>query len=116
MFVAYVAVTVFAAAGYAYAAFADFTRPRWVVFRMSRLRVPESWMIPLGVLKGAGALGLLVGIGIPLIGVAAAVGLVLFFIGAITTALRARWYAHIPEPAAFLLPAAASLVLRLTAS
>jgi hypothetical protein len=46
----------------------------------------------LGILKAAGAIGLLVGIGVPLIGTAAAVGLVLFFIGAIITHLRARDY------------------------
>jgi hypothetical protein len=46
----------------------------------------------LGTLKAAGALGLLIGIRVPLIGIAAAVGLVLFFVGAIVTHLRAHDY------------------------
>jgi hypothetical protein len=36
-----------------------------------------------------------------------------FFVGAIVTAMRARWYAHISYPAIFLGLAVASLVLRL---
>jgi hypothetical protein len=70
-------------------------------------------LFPLGALKAAGALGLLVGIAIPLIGVAASAGLVLFFVGAIFSAMRARWYAHIPYPATFLLLAVGSLFTRL---
>jgi DoxX-like family len=45
--------------------------------------VPHSWVFALGLLKAAGALGLLVGIGFPQIGVAASVGLILFFVGAL---------------------------------
>ena len=45
-----------------------------------------------GALKAAGALGLLVGIRVPLIGIATAVGLILFFVGAIIIHLRGRDY------------------------
>jgi DoxX-like family len=38
----------------------------------------------------SGALGLLIGIALPLIGIAAAAGLTLFFTGAVITHLRAR--------------------------
>lgn len=69
--------------------------------------------VPLGVAKAAGAVGLLVGIAVPTIGVAAAVGLVLYFVGAIVTVLRARWPAHLPYPTAFLALAVGALVLRL---
>jgi len=88
-------------------------RPEWLVANMTRLRVPQSWIFSLGALKAAGALGLLAGIGLPMIGIAAAAGLVLFFVGAIVTALHAHWYAHISYPATFLVLAVASLVLRL---
>lgn len=57
---------------------------------MARAGVPESWMTMLGILKAAGALGLLAGIGVPLIGTAAAAGLILFFVAAIITHLRAH--------------------------
>jgi len=53
---------------------------------MVKAGVLESWMTTLDILKAAGALGLLVGIDVPLIGTAAAVGLILFFVGAIITA------------------------------
>jgi hypothetical protein len=116
MFTTYVAVTVLAAAANAAAAAFDFARSELVLGNMARLGIPQAWLFPLGALKAAGALGLLLGIGVPLLGVAAAVGLVLFFVGAIITHLRAhaaaRSYAY---PAAFLLLAAGSLVERLVA-
>jgi hypothetical protein len=64
----------------------------------------------LGTLKAAGALGLVIGICVPLIGIAAAVGLVLFFVGAIVTHLRARDYSF-GLAVVFLLLAVAALVL-----
>ena len=78
---------------------------------MAKANVPQSWLVSLGALKAAGALGLLVGIGVPPLGVAAAIGLVLFFLGAIITHFRARYW-NIAPPVAFLLLAAGSLVLR----
>jgi hypothetical protein len=59
---------------------------------MLKAGVPESWLtFPIGTLKTAGALGLLLSlIGVPLIGMAAAIGLVLFFVCAVYTHLLAR--------------------------
>ena len=51
-------------------------------------------------------------IGVPLIGTASAVGLILFYVGAIITHLRVRDYSIGPV-AAFLLLAMAALVLGL---
>src|SRR5438046_2909776 len=82
---------------------------------MAKAGVSESWITMLGILKAAGAIGLLVGIGVPLIGTATAVGLVLFFVGAIITHLRARDYSF-GLAIVFLLLAVAALVLRLVAS
>ena len=115
MHTAYLVVTAVTAAANTYAATADFTRPAWLLDNMAKARVPQSWLYPLGALKAAGALGLLVGIGVPPLGVAAAVGLVLFFIGALITHVRARYWA-IAAPVAFLLLAVGSLVLRLASS
>jgi DoxX-like family len=64
-------------------------------------------------LRAAGALGLIVGLGVPLIGAAAAVALILYFVGAIITHLRAHWYS-IGYPGFYGLLAAGSLVLGLT--
>lgn len=112
MTTAYVVTTVVAAAANGYAAFSDFVPPPWMLANMKRLSVPRSSLPFLGVLKAAGAIGLLVGIYVPPVGIAAALGLTAFFLGAIVTALRARWYAHLPLPAVWLLLAVGSLALR----
>ena len=111
MFTAYLVVTVLAAAANIFSATLDFIRFKQILINMARVGVSESWITILGVLKAAGALGLLVGIRVPLIGTAAAVGLVLFFVGAIIAHLRARDYSF-GLAAVFLLLAVAALVLR----
>lgn len=116
MFAVYVVVTLLAAAANLYGATADFTRPAWIMDNMGRLNVPESRLAALGALKAAGGLGLLVGFAVPALGVAAGVGLVLFFVGAIATVVRNGWYAHLPYPTTYLLLAAASVTLNLAAS
>jgi hypothetical protein len=112
----YIIVTILTAAANTYAAAVDFRRPQWVLDNMTKWGGSHSWLFTLGVLKAAGALGLLLGIGVPLIGVGAAIGLVLFFVGAIAVVMRARWYSHLPWPATYLLLAIISLVLRLAVS
>jgi hypothetical protein len=90
LFTAYVVVAVIATTANSYAAASDFIRPKWLLANMTKLGVSESWLTKLGVLKAAGALGVLVGIRVPLIGVAAAVGLIRFFVGASIIHLRSR--------------------------
>jgi DoxX-like family len=109
MFAAYIIITVLAAAANTYAAINDVTRPQWLLTNMTKLGVRDSWLTPLGILKAAGALGLLVGIGVPWIGTAAAVGLTFFFVGALITHLRARDYS-VGFPLMFLLLAVAALL------
>jgi hypothetical protein len=116
MFTAFVIVTLLTAAANTYAAIVDFRRPQWVLDNMSKWGGSYSWPSTLGALKAAGALGVLVGIVIPLIGVAAAIGLVLFFVCAIAVVMRARWYSHLPWPSTYLLLAIGSLALRLAVS
>src|SRR6266404_6219745 len=114
MSAAYLIVTILAAAANIFSATCDFVRYKQVSIAMARAGVSESWMTPLGVLKTAGALGLLAGIGVPPIGTAAAVGLVLFFVAAIITHLRAHDYSF-GLAIVFLLLAVAALALRLHA-
>ncbi|WP_231989199.1 DoxX family protein [Mycobacterium sp. 852002-51613_SCH5001154] len=58
---------------------------------MRRAGVPLSWLrFPIGTLKTLGALGLVVGLWIPAIGVAAAAGLIIFFICAMYTHVLAN--------------------------
>lgn len=111
MFIAYIVVTLLAAAANIFSATLDFIRYKQILVNMARVGVPESWLTTLGILKAAGALGLLVGIGVPLIGIAAAIGLILFFIAAIITHLRGRDYSF-GLAVVFLLVAVATLVLR----
>ncbi|MGP4112729.1 DoxX family protein [Streptomyces sp. 4N509B] len=91
MFAAHLAATLLAVLANSFSAGMDLVRHERVVAVMERGRIPVSWMIPLGVLKAAGALGLLVGFAVPLVGTAAAVGLVLYFLGALVVHLRARY-------------------------
>ena len=113
MYLAYVIVTVLAAAANIYAASNDFRPADWTVANMARLGLPNSWLLPLGALKAAGAIGLLAGIAVPLFGLAAATGLTLFFLGAIFATVRAHWYEHLPYPTTWLVLAVAALALRL---
>jgi hypothetical protein len=92
MFTTYAVVTLLTAAANAFSATLDFIRYEQVLINMAKARVSESWISTLGVLKATGALGLVVGFGVPLIGTVAAAGLTLFFVGAIITHLRARDY------------------------
>ena len=115
MFVAYIIVTIIAAAANLFSATLDFIRFKQILVNMAKVGVPESRITMLGTLKVAGAVGLLVGIGVPSIGVAAAIGLILFFIAAITTHLRARDYSF-GLAVVFLLLAGTALVLRLASA
>jgi len=115
MFTAYLIVTVLAAAANIFSATCDFVRYKKVSIAMAKAGVPESWTTMLGIPKAAGALGLLIGIGVPLIGTVAAVGLILFFVAAIITHLRAHDYSF-GLAVVFLLLAVVALVLRLASS
>ncbi|MEV6320703.1 DoxX family protein [Nocardia sp. NPDC051787] len=111
MVIAYVVATVLAAAAALLAAGIDVVRAEWVRTNMRAYGVPESWLSPLAVIKAVGGAGLLIGLVVPPIGVAAAAGLVVYFLGAMLTVIRARWYAHIGYPLPYLALAAASLAL-----
>jgi hypothetical protein len=113
MSITFVAITGLTAIANLAAAAVDFLRVQWVVDNMTKYGVPHSWLLPLGALKAAGGIGLIVGVAAPLLGTAAALGLVLYFVGAVITVVRSRWYSHIPFPAAFLLLAVGALVCRL---
>jgi hypothetical protein len=98
----YVIITVLTMLANAGVAVADLAKARFVLANMAEVGVPRSWLAPLGLLKAAGAIGLLVGlVGPRPIGIAAAVGLALFFAGALVTHIRARVFHNIAIPAAF---------------
>ncbi|PXY34818.1 hypothetical protein DI005_00630 [Prauserella sp. PE36] len=111
MFTAHIVVTVVAAALAAFSAGSVFFHAKWVVEPLTEYRVPRSWWPWLGTAKAAGALGLVIGLFVPAIGVAAGIGLVLYFTGAVITVARARWFSHIPFPLVYVAPVIGSLVL-----
>lgn len=66
------------------------------------------------VLKAAGAVGLALGLlGVRLLGIAAAVGLVLFFLGAVVRHVQTRVHHNMAFPGTFLALSVASLALAL---
>ncbi len=109
MHTAYIVVTILAASANGYAASLNFVGAESVQVVADEVRVPRSWMIPLGTLLASGAAGLLIGFAVPALGVAAAVGLVLYFACAISAHIRA----HDPKiggALTFLVLAGAALV------
>jgi hypothetical protein len=111
MSTAHTVVTVAAAAWVGFSAAALLSHARWVVEPLTSYGVPRTWWPWLGAAKAAGAVGLLVGLAVPAIGVLAGICLVGYFIGAFVTVLRARSYAHIPAPLLYLAPVVAALAL-----
>jgi len=112
MSAAFLTVTALAVVANLAAAYVDFVRAQWVVDNMIRYGVPMSWLYPLGFVKTAGALGLLAGLAVPALGIAAAAGLVLYYVGAVATVVRVRAWADFAYPTAFLLLSVVLLAMR----
>jgi DoxX-like family len=95
-------------------ALADFASAKFVLKNSAEVDVSTKWLPMLGALKAAGAVGLLLGLlGFRPIGIAAALGLVAFFIGAVAAHARARVFYNIAFPMVYLALAIASLVVLL---
>ncbi len=109
-----VAVAITALANVAIA-IADYARAGFVLANSAEVGVPRSWLPFLATAKLAGAAGLVLGlVAAPGLGVAAAVGLVAFYVGAVAAHLRARVFHNLAFPGLYLALATASLVLALT--
>ncbi|MFD5370406.1 DoxX family protein [Streptomyces sp. NPDC127103] len=106
-----VVVTAVAAFMAAFSGASVFLRAAYVVGPLAEYGVPEAWWNLLGAAKAAGAVGLVVGFFVPVVGTLAAIGLVLYFAGAVVTVLRARAYGHAPFPLVYMAPAVAALAL-----
>ncbi|SEG90012.1 DoxX-like family protein [Thermomonospora echinospora] len=115
MCVAYVVVTIATIAANAAIAVADLAGARFVLANSAEVGLPRSWIPPLGWLKAAGAAGLTLGLlGLRPLGIAAAAGLVLFFLGAVIAHIRARVFHNIAFPGAYLALAIGSFTLAVT--
>lgn len=111
MFVATVVVSVVLALVMLGSATGKLTKQPRVVEMLSGIGVPMPWLPRLASLEIAGGVGLLVGLAVAPIGIAAAAGIVCYFVGAIVTHLRASDH-EIAPPAVLGLVAVAALVLR----
>jgi hypothetical protein len=108
----FVVITLITAVAIAGVAVADLIPAGFVLANSAEVGVPRSWLPPLAAVKLAGAGGLVAGlVGLPALGIAAAVGLVLFFVGAVVTHLRAHVFYNIAFPCAYLCLSAATLAL-----
>ncbi|MEU6164937.1 DoxX family protein [Streptomyces tanashiensis] len=110
MFIGYAVLAALLALALSASAVMTFTRNPQIVGNMTKLDVPESWLPRLATAKAAGAIGLLAGLAVPAVGGAAAVGVTLYFAGAVITHLRAKDYAMAPAVVLTLLPIAALLL------
>ncbi|MFD6422571.1 DoxX family protein [Streptomyces sp. NPDC060198] len=93
---------------------ADLAGARFVLANSAQVGVPRSWLPRLAALKLAGAAGLLLGLfdaTLRPLGVAAACGLVLLYLGALAFHLRARVLYNLAFPGFCFATAVASLAL-----
>jgi uncharacterized membrane protein len=88
-------------------AMGKFTKMEQTVATLKSVGVKDSQIPLLGALELAGALGLLVGIWVPVLGQLAAVGLVIYFAGAVIGHVRAG------HPFSQIIPATVLLVVSL---
>lgn len=113
---AFLVVTLLTAAANIGIAAADLAGARFVLANSAEVGVPRSWLPRLAALKLAGAAGLLLGLldtGLRPLGVAAACGLVLFYLGALAFHVRARVLHNLAFPGFFLATALASLLYQM---
>ena len=84
----YIIVTVVAAVFTGFAAVVYLSGHEYPSAQADLKRIPRSWVPVLGSLLALGAAGLVAGFAVPLVGVLAAAGLVLYFGGALVAHLR----------------------------
>lgn len=113
MFVATAIVSVLLAALLAFAAIRKLSHREPIVQTYLRVGVPEDRLNLLAIILLAGAAGLLLGLLWTPIGIAAAVGVICYFIVAIAFHIRAGDAKNLPTPITYAVLAVAALALRL---
>ncbi|MGH2891655.1 MAG: DoxX family protein [Solirubrobacteraceae bacterium] len=109
MHITYVVVTILAALANSYAASLNFVGAESVKAVADQVQVAQKWMVPFGILLASGALGLLIGFAVPMLGTAAAIGLVMYFVCAISAHIRVR-DPKVAGAVSFLVLAVAALI------
>jgi uncharacterized membrane protein YphA (DoxX/SURF4 family) len=114
MGIAYLVITIFLAAMVTFSGIGKLRHdPHIVQVIHEVVGVPMKYFPLLAACELAGAFGLVLGIWWPLLGVAAGIGLVLYFVGACVSHLRVGDVKGIGPAAFILVVAAAALALRL---
>ena len=88
MHVTYVLITILAAVANGYAAGLNFAGAESVQVVADNVQVSQRWMVPFGGLLASGALGVLIGVAVPVLATGAAIGLVVYFVCALGAHLR----------------------------
>jgi DoxX-like family len=109
MHIAYLAVTSLAALMNGFAALMNLVGAEFVKAVADKVQVSQKWMMPFGLLLAAGAVGLVVGFAVTALGIAAAVGLIVYFVCALGAHIRVR-DRNVGGAITFLVLAVAALV------
>jgi hypothetical protein len=112
MFLACVIISGFLAVALVGSAMAKLRRMEQVVVPITSVGVPLEWFPFLAGLELLGAAGLVIGLAVPAIGIAAAIGVMLYFVGAVVAHLRAG-DSTIAAPAFLAFMALGALILRI---
>lgn len=115
MFVVYAILAILLGLGLLASGAATITRQPPIVANFSRAGVPDAWYPALGTLKILGALGLIVGLWVPVLGILAGFALFAYFVGAVVMHLRAGDRAIAPALAIAVLALVAALLRIATA-
>jgi len=83
-----------------------------VTENLGKCEVPSNWHPRLAAAEIAGAVGMVVGLWVPALGVAAAVGVVLYFVGAVIAHVRVSDN-EVAAPIVFIVLAVVVIVLRI---
>ncbi|MFE4819483.1 MULTISPECIES: DoxX family protein [Streptomyces] len=112
MFIVHAIVAALMSAVLLASAGAKFTRPKRLVDQMSTVGLPFGMLPFLGVAQIAGAGGLIIGLWWAPLGIAAALGLTLYFIGAVVAHLRVSDFKGAPPAAVLTIVAVVLIGLR----
>ena len=112
MSVVYVVLSILLSVALVGSGMAKLAKAPQIIDNLTKLGVPMSWLPPLAACEFAGAAGLLIGLKVHGLAVAAAIGVIGYFVGAVATHVRAN-DKELAPPAVLGLLAVAVLVLRL---
>jgi uncharacterized membrane protein YphA (DoxX/SURF4 family) len=113
MFIAYTIIAIVMAFLLVFSGVAKLRRNPNIVHGLHEvIGVPLRWLPWLAACEFAGAAGLLIGIVWWPLGIAAAIGVIVYFIGASVSHVRVKDFKGLPTPAVILLIAIGILVLR----